>query len=109
MAKTVSINIEIETSKKDQAEAIFNNFGYSITDAINIFLNTVITEGDSLFQIKTPCYNRKTELAIEEARQITRAISKYLILTYLSLSSYFYTTTFTNNIPYLSKSSNITI
>ncbi|MGC4432614.1 type II toxin-antitoxin system antitoxin, RelB/DinJ family, partial [Streptococcus suis] len=35
MAKTVSINIEIETSKKDQAEAIFNNFGYSITDAIN--------------------------------------------------------------------------
>ena len=71
MAKTVSINIEIETIKKDQAEAIFNNFGYSITDAINIFLNTVITEGDFPFQIKISCYNRKTELAIEETRQIT--------------------------------------
>ena len=84
MAKTVRINIEIETSKKDQAEAIFNNFGYSITDAINIFLNTVITEGDSLFQIKTPCYNRKTELAIEEARQITSG--KIPSKSYTSLS-----------------------
>ena len=84
MAKTVSINIEIETSKKDQAEAIFNNFGYSITDAINIFLNTVITEGDSLFQIKTPCYNRKTELAIKEARQITSG--KIPSKSYTSLS-----------------------
>lgn len=84
MAKTVSINIEIETSKKDPAEAIFNNFGYSITDAINIFLNTVITEGDSLFQIKTPCYNRKTELAIEEARQITSG--KIPSKSYTSLS-----------------------
>lgn len=84
MAKTVSINIEIETSKKDQAEAIFNNFGYSITDAINIFLNTVITEGDSLFQIKTPCYNRKTELAIEEACQITSG--KIPSKSYTSLS-----------------------
>lgn len=84
MAKTVSINIEIETIKKDQAEAIFNNFGYSITDAINIFLNTVITEGDSLFQIKTPCYNRKTELAIEEARQITSG--KIPSKSYTSLS-----------------------
>lgn len=84
MAKTVSINIEIETIKKDQAEAIFNNFGYSITDAINIFLNTVITEGDSLFQIKTPCYNRKTELAIEETRQITSG--KIPSKSYTSLS-----------------------
>ena len=84
MAKTVSINIEIETRKKDKAEAIFNNFGYSITDAINIFLNTVITEGDSLFQIKTPCYNRKTELAIEEARQITSG--KIPSKSYTSLS-----------------------
>ncbi|HEL1541408.1 TPA: type II toxin-antitoxin system RelB/DinJ family antitoxin [Streptococcus suis] len=70
MAKTANINLRIEPSTKAQAEALFNSFGISVTDAINIFLNTSIMEGGFPFQIKQPRYNRDTELAIEEARQI---------------------------------------
>ena len=70
MAKTANINLRIEPNKKAQAEALFNSFGISVTDAINIFLNTSIMEGGFPFQIKQPRYNRETELAMEEARLI---------------------------------------
>lgn len=70
MAKTANINLRIEPSKKAQAESLFGSFGISVTDAINIFINTSIMEGGFPFQIKQPRYNRETELAMEEARQI---------------------------------------
>lgn len=70
MAKTANINLRIDPTKKAQAEALFNSFGISVTDAINIFLNTSIMEGGFPFQIKQPRYNRDTELAMEEARLI---------------------------------------
>lgn len=70
MAKTANINLRIEPSTKEQAEALFSSFGISVTDAINIFLNTSIMEGGFPFQIKQPRYNRETELAMQEARDI---------------------------------------
>ncbi len=70
MAKTANINLRIEPQKKAQAEALFSSFGISVTDAINIFLNTSIMEGGFPFQIKQPIYNRETELAMLEARKI---------------------------------------
>lgn len=70
MAKTANINLRIEPSTKEQAEALFSSFGISVTDAINIFLNTSIIEGGFPFQIKQPRYNRETELAMQEARDI---------------------------------------
>ncbi len=70
MAKTVTINLQIEAETKTNAEALFSSFGISVTDAINIFLNTSIMEGGFPFQIKQPRYNRETELAILEARRI---------------------------------------
>ncbi len=70
MAKTANINLRIEPETKAQAEALFSSFGISVTDAINIFLNTSIMEGGFPFQIKQPRYNRETELAILEAKKI---------------------------------------
>ncbi len=70
MAKTANINLRIEPETKAQAEALFSSFGISVTDAINIFLNTSIMEGGFPFQIKQPKYNKETELAIIEARNI---------------------------------------
>ncbi len=70
MAKTANINLRIEPETKAKAEALFSSFGISVTDAINIFLNTSIMEGGFPFQIKQPKYNKETELAILEARKI---------------------------------------
>ena len=44
MAKTANINLRIEPETKARAESLFNSFGISVTDAINIFLNTSIME-----------------------------------------------------------------
>lgn len=70
MAKTANINLRIEPSTKAKAEALFSSFGITVTDAINIFLNTSIMEGGFPFQIKQPRYNHETELALQEARDI---------------------------------------
>ena len=70
MAKTANISIRIEPERKEAAEALFNSFGITITDAINIFLNTSLMERGFPFQIKQPRYNRETELAMQEARDI---------------------------------------
>ena len=70
MAKTANINIRIEPERKEAAERLFNSFGITTTDAINIFLNTSLMERGFPFQIKQPRYNRETELAMQEARDI---------------------------------------
>ncbi|MBR3721187.1 MAG: type II toxin-antitoxin system RelB/DinJ family antitoxin [Selenomonadaceae bacterium] len=70
MPKTANINLRIEPSVKAQADAVFSNLGISITDAINIFIHASIMEGGFPFQLKQPRYNRETEAAMQEARDI---------------------------------------
>ena len=70
MTKTATINMRIEPAVKAQAEDVFSSFGISITDAINIFLHASIMEGGFPFQPKQPRYNKKTLLAMREARDI---------------------------------------
>ena len=70
MAKTANINLRIEPTLKKEAEELFGSFDISVTDAINIFLNTAIMQGGFPFQIRQPRYNKPTELAIEEAQRI---------------------------------------
>lgn len=84
MAKTANINLRIEPETKARAESLFNSFGISVTDAINIFLNTSIMEGGFPFQIKQPRYNHETEAAIEEVRRIIAKEEK--AKTYANLS-----------------------
>lgn len=87
MAKTANINLRIDPVKKQQAESLFSSFGISVTDAINIFLNTSIMEGGFPFQIKQPHYNQETELAMEEARQI--ALGNIQTKSYASVTELF--------------------
>ena len=70
MAKTANINVWIEPEVKQRAENLFNSFGISVTDAINIFLHTSIMEGGFPFIIKQPRYNTETESAMQEVRDI---------------------------------------
>ena len=70
MTKTATINMRIEPAVKAQAEEVFSSFGISITDAINVFLHASIMEGGFPFQPKQPRYNKKTLLAMREARDI---------------------------------------
>ncbi|WP_248628361.1 type II toxin-antitoxin system RelB/DinJ family antitoxin [uncultured Enterococcus sp.] len=70
MSKTANINIRIEPEVKKEAEELFGSFGISVTDAINIFLHTSLMQGGFPFVIKQPKYNKETEEAMQEARDI---------------------------------------
>ncbi len=62
MAKTANINLRIEPETKACAESLFNSFRISVTDAINIFLNTSIMEGDFLSKLSNPATIMKLRL-----------------------------------------------
>jgi len=70
MPKTANIDLRIEPDTKAQAEAVFSSLGISVTDAINVFLHTSIMKGGFPFQPRQPRYNKETELALQEARDI---------------------------------------
>lgn len=70
MARTANINVRTEPDTKAGAEAVYSSFGLSLSDAINVFLNMSIMEGGFPFSIKQPRYNKETEAAMLEAREI---------------------------------------
>lgn len=53
MAKTANINLRIEPEVKKEAELLFNSFGISVTDAINIFIRTSLMEGGFLSRLSS--------------------------------------------------------
>lgn len=76
MAKTANISLRIDPEVKKSVEELYANFGISVTDAINIFLHTSLMEGGFPFQPKQPRYNKETEAAIQETRNIIAGKSK---------------------------------
>lgn len=70
MARTANINVRTEPDTKSGAEAVYASFGLSLSDAINVFLNMSIMEGGFPFAVKQPRYNKETEAAMLEARDI---------------------------------------
>ena len=70
MAKTASLNIRIDPETKHSSEQLFNSFGITVTDAVNMFLHQSLIVGGLPFELKQPKYNMETEIAIMEARDI---------------------------------------
>lgn len=76
MAKTANISLRIDPEIKKSVEELYASFGISVTDAINIFLHTSLMEGRFPFQPKQTRYNKETEAAIQETRDIISGKSK---------------------------------
>jgi DNA-damage-inducible protein J len=68
--KTANINVRIDPETKSKAEKLFNSFGITVSDAINIFLKKSIMEGGLPFEVKQPQFNQETENAIHETKNI---------------------------------------
>lgn len=71
MAKDNVINIRTDAATKQAIESLYSQFGITISDAVNIFFRKSLMEGGLPFEMKQPRYNRETEEAIQEARDIT--------------------------------------
>jgi len=68
MAKTATLNIRTDPAVKSQAEQIYQNFGITLTDAVNIFLRKSIMEGGLPFDMRQP--NAATIAAMRETEDI---------------------------------------
>jgi DNA-damage-inducible protein J len=75
MAKTANLNIRIDPETKSGAERLFSSFGITVTDAVNIFLRQSLMVGGLPFEMKQPRFNRETEAAIQEARDIASGLT----------------------------------
>ncbi len=87
MAKTANLNIRIEPEVKSNVEALFSNFGITISDAVNIFLYQSLLVGGLPFEVKQPRYNAETEKAMQETRDIIAG--KIKTKTYSSVEEMF--------------------
>ena len=72
MTKTASINIRIDPLIKTSAEKLYESFGMTLSEAINIFLHVSVMEGGLPFALKQTRYNMETEKAMQEARAISQ-------------------------------------
>lgn len=67
---TTNLNIRTDKEIKEQAEQIFNELGFNMTTAVNIFLRTAIREHGIPFELKLDTPNETTVAAIEEGRKL---------------------------------------
>ena len=70
MAKSEIYTLQIDSSLKEQAEALFSSLGLTLEEAITLFLEASVQQGGIPFPLEQPLYNQETELALEEARDI---------------------------------------
>ena len=70
MANSEIITLQIDSSLKEQAEALFSSLGMTLEEAVTLFLEASILHGGFLFPVEQTRYNEQTELALEEARDI---------------------------------------
>ena len=69
---TIPTQIRIDANTKKEATELFKELGTDMSTAVNMFLRQCINTGGIPFRIRKPRYNKETEEAIEEARQISR-------------------------------------
>lgn len=70
--QTTNLNVRTNHEIKNQAEAVFNELGLTMTSAINIFLRASIREQGMPFPLTLATPNSVTKAAIEEGRRIAK-------------------------------------
>ena len=68
MPETTNISIRMDKMLKEQADAVFNDMGMSISTAFNIFVRQTLRQGRIPFEIYTdPFYSKSNMKALEES------------------------------------------
>ena len=70
MSKTAVLNVRMDPQLKHQAERVYRDFGISLSDAVNIFLNKSVMVGGLPFDMRQPRYSAETLAAFQEAEEI---------------------------------------
>lgn len=68
--KDTNFNMRMNKQKKIILENLYGSLGMTLAEAVNIFFEKSIMEGGIPFDVRVPRYNKETEKAIQEARDI---------------------------------------
>ena len=68
--KDTNFNMRMNREKKIRLENLYGTRGMSLSEAVNIFFENSLLVGGLPFNVRLPRYNRETEEAIQEARDI---------------------------------------
>ena len=69
--KAANFNMRIEAQKKADAEALYQTLGMTLPQAVNMFIAQSLLVGGLPFEARIPRYNRETEVAMQEAMDIS--------------------------------------
>jgi DNA-damage-inducible protein J len=87
MARTANLHIRIDPETKSSAEQLYSAFGFTLSDAITMFLRQSIFTGGLPFELRQPRYNTETEAAIQEAKDIMSG--KVKVKSYNNLTDFY--------------------
>ncbi|PIE00658.1 MAG: type II toxin-antitoxin system antitoxin, RelB/DinJ family [Thiothrix nivea] len=71
MAATEMIHVRVDPHLKANAAQALESMGLSVSDAVRVFLTRVVSDQGMPFALKVP--NAETRLAMQEARELTKA------------------------------------
>lgn len=70
MVKDTNFNMRINKQKKTSLEDLYANLGMTLPEAVNVFFEKSLMVGGIPFDVRMPHYNKETEAAMKEARDI---------------------------------------
>lgn len=68
--KDTNFNMRMNKQKKVSLEDLYGSLGMTLAEAVNIFFEKSLMEGGIPFDVRMPRYNKETEEAIQETRDI---------------------------------------
>jgi DNA-damage-inducible protein J len=68
--KDTNFNMRMNRKKKEALTNLYGRLGLSLPEAVNIFFENSLLVGGLPFEVRLPRFNRETEEAMQEARDI---------------------------------------
>ena len=76
MVKDTNFNMRINKQKKTSLEDLYSKLGMTLPEAVNVFFEKSLMVGGIPFDVRMPRYNKETEAAMQEARDIAAGTVK---------------------------------
>lgn len=72
MANTINFSVRMDSEIKKQCESLYNELGFNLTTAINVFLRQSLRVGGFPFDVRLEHPKKETIAAMLEAERIAR-------------------------------------
>ncbi len=70
VTKDTNFNMRMNKQKKTELERLYSSLGMTLPEAVNVFFENSLLVGGLPFEVRLPHYNRETERAMQETRDI---------------------------------------